>query len=264
MVDLNDLSGTHVALSSGGRESTVAAHVSIRWGPCDILVYLDTGTGAESNRRFIERVADQFGVTLFTIRTPEDYGNLVREDGMPGPAMHPKMFRCLKERQLGRLATLSNGRGNASDLHLWTGVRQRESRKRMQHVERVQEADRWTWIAPIFDWTEEQVRRYHARMRLPTNHLWRTLGRSGDCFCGAFGSPEELIDAEAAGCHRLVRKLRDLEASLDRDDEKARWGWGAMSPSEQRAVRAEQDDEQMMLCSTCAPDYPVSTDGGER
>jgi len=182
--------GTHVALCSGGMESTVASHVSIRWGPCDILVYLDTGTGSESNRRFIERVADTFGVTLFTIRTHEDYGDLVREHGFPGPAQHGTMYRSLKERQIGRLATLTDGRGNASDLYLWTGVRQRESQRRMAHVEAVQEADRWTWVAPIFDWTEERVKHYHEKLNPPKNHLWSTLGRSAYFFCGAFGSQE--------------------------------------------------------------------------
>jgi len=253
--------GTHVALCSGGMESTVASHVSVRWGPCDILAYLDTGTGAESNRRFVERVADTFGVTLFTIRTPEDYRDLVQDLGFPGPAQHGTMYRALKERQLGRLATLTNGRGNGSDLYLWTGVRQRESRQRMRHVDAVEEADRWTWVNPIFYWTEERVAHYHDRLNLPKNHLWDTLGRSGDCFCGAFGAPEELIDAEAAGCHRLVDGLRELEGSLDRDDELSRWGWGGMSPAEQRAARAAQDDAQVLLCSDCAP--AVSLPGGD-
>jgi 3'-phosphoadenosine 5'-phosphosulfate sulfotransferase (PAPS reductase)/FAD synthetase len=253
-------SGTHVALCSGGRESTVATHVSVRWGPCDIIAYLDTGTGAEANKRFVERVADTFGATLFTIRTPEDYSKLVAEHGFPGASQHGKMYTALKERQIGRLATLTNGRGNSSDLHLWTGVRLRESRQRMAHVEQVQERDRWTWVAPIFDWTEQQVRRYHERLNLPTNHLWRTLGRSGDCFCGAFGSPEELIDAEAAGCDRLVRYLRGLEASTDRGDERGRWAWDGMTPVEKRAERVP--DEQAILCSSCDPAYPMA-DGGE-
>jgi 3'-phosphoadenosine 5'-phosphosulfate sulfotransferase (PAPS reductase)/FAD synthetase len=121
----------------------------------------------------------------------------------------------------------------------------------MAHVEAVQEADRWTWVAPIFDWTEERVKHYHEKMNLPKNHLWSTLGRSADCFCGAFGSPEELIDAEAAGCKRLVSGIHELEDTLDRDDKLGRWGWGGMSPAEQRAARAEQDDAQMLLCSDC-------------
>lgn len=258
---LRDLDGTHVALCSGGRESTVATHVAVRWGPCDIIAYLDTGTGAAANKRFVERVADEFGATLFTIRTPEEYSELVAEHGFPGASQHVKMYTALKERQIGRLATLTNGRGNGSDLHLWTGVRLRESRNRMAHVERVQERERWTWVAPIYDWTERDVRRYHERMRLPTNHLWRTLGRSGDCFCGAFGSPEELIDAEAAGCDRLVRQLRDLEAATDRDDERGRWAWDGMTPVEKRAERVDGKN-QMLLCSSCS-DLPIRTDGGD-
>lgn len=257
---MHDLTGTHVALCSGGRESTVAAHVSIRWGPCERLVYLDTGTGAESNRRFVYRLGDALGVPTYSIRTPESYEDYVGEQGFAGPGKHGQMYRMLKERQIEDLATMCNGRGNASDLHLWTGVRLRESRNRMGRVAQIDEADRWTWVSPIFDWTDREVKRYHERMHLPTNHLWRTLGRSGDCFCGAFGSPEELIDAEAAGCDRLVSKLRNLEAAVDRDDARDRWAWGGMTDAETRAALAEKDDAQMMLCSTCSPALP---DGGE-
>jgi len=244
--------GNHIALCSGGLESTVAAHIAVRWGPCDMIALLDTGTMAEPNRRFVERVGDTFGAPLLTVRTPEDYREKVRENGFPGPSQHGKMYTALKERQLGRLATLAEGRGNNSRLHFWTGVRRRESRNRMASVSRVQEADRWTWVAPIHDWTRAEVVRYHRRLRLPTSYLWSTLGRSADCFCGAFGSPEELIDAEAAGCDRLVNALRDLEAEVDAEDEKDRWGWGGMSEAEARAERV--DDRQMVLCSDCGPD----------
>lgn len=255
--------GNHVALCSGGMESTVATHVSVRWGPADLIVYLDTGTGTEANRRFIERLADEFGVQLWTLRTNENYGEKVRENGFPGPSQHGTMYNSLKERQIGRLATLCSGRGNASDLHLWTGVRKQESRNRMGRVDSEQNGARWTWHAPLADWSDSEVQRYHRRMNLPTNHLWDTLGRSGDCFCGCFGSPEELIDAEAAGCERLVSELRNLEEQADHpDDEKTRWGWGGMTAAEIRAAQAENDDQQMRLCSDCSPDYSALTDGG--
>lgn len=226
-------------------DSVVASHVSIRWGWCDVLVYLDTGVGAEPNKRFVERVADEFGVPLLLIRTPESYEERVREHGFPGESRHSIMYRSLKERQIGKLATLCDGRGNASELYLWTGVRRQESERRMDHVERIQEADRWTWIAPIYNWSDAEVRRYHARRSLPTNYLWRTLGRSADCFCGAFGAKEELIDAEACGCNEVVRDMRRLEDEID--------GTWSVSPSETelRADRAEEDDKQMMLCESC-------------
>lgn len=246
--------GNHVALVSGGDESTVAAHAAVRFGPADLLVYLDTRTGAEENRRYVERLADHLEVQLWTLRTSEDYGEKVHEEGFPGPSRHGMFYNSLKERQIDRLATMCAGRGHKSDLHLWTGVRRRESMQRMGRVDPIEEAERWTWHAPICNWSIDDVRRYRRRFRIPKNPLWDTLGRSGDCFCGCFGSPEELIDAEAAGCDRIVRKLRSLEASTDAEDEKGRWAWGGAirGGTPCRARRRRSDDSVLGLWSYSA------------
>jgi len=50
-------------------DSAVAAHVSVRWGPADLLVYLDTGTGLDANREYVEEFADAVGAQLWTLRT---------------------------------------------------------------------------------------------------------------------------------------------------------------------------------------------------
>lgn len=173
------------------------------------------------------------------------------------------MYRTLKERQLQRLATLSGGRGNTSDLHLWTGVRSDESERRFRNVEPEQENDngRWTWHAPIHDWTKGECRDYIEALNLPENPLWSTLGRSGDCFCGCFASREELIDLEAADCGYLANRLRDLESEIDVDDETAKWAWSSLTQAEQRAERA--DGRDMTLCSACGiPE--VEEDGGRQ
>lgn len=250
----------HVALISGGMDSAVATHVAVRWGPADVLVYLDTGTGLDENREYVEEYADELGVQLWTLRTNEDYGERVRENGFPGPSRHSIMYRSLKERQIGKLATFSNGYGNESHLHLWTGVRSDESERRMRNVEPEGEGTRWTWHAPIHDWSKAECREYVDTFDLPRNPLWDDLGRSGDCFCGCFGSPEEKIDLEAAGCKGHAEWLRNLEANVDTGDETETWAWGAFSDAERRAARADADDGQVTLCSTCGPAYP---DGGE-
>jgi len=167
------------------------------------------------------------------------------------------MYRKLKERQIGRLATLSGGRGNTSDLHLWTGVRRQESERRMANVTPEQDGPRWTWHAPIHDWSKQDCREYVDRFDLPQNDLWDDLGRSGDCFCGCFGSPEEKIDLEAAGHVDHADWLRNLERDADADDERGRWAWGALTDAEARAERI--DAGQMTLCSTCG----AVPDGGE-
>jgi len=249
--------GNHIALVSGGMDSAVAAHVSVRWGPCDLLVYLDTGTGLDANREYVEEFADTLGVQLWTLRTQESFEERVNEDGFPGPAEHGRMYRKLKERQIGRLATLSGGRRNKSDLHLWTGVRRQESKRRMSNVTPEQDGPRWTWHAPIHDWSKADCREYIAEFEIPKNDLWDQLGRSGDCFCGCFGNPEEKIDLEAAGETDHADWLRNLERSTDADDERGRWAWGALTDAEARAERI--DSNQMTLCSTCG----AVPDGGE-
>src|SRR6056297_1002381 len=241
--------GNHIALVSGGMDSAVAAHVAVRWGPADVVVYLDTGTGLDANREYVEQYADTLGVQLWTLRTQVDYEQQVAEHGFPGPARHSEMYRSLKERQIGRLATLASGRGNTSDLHLWTGVRRQESQRRMGNVTPEQDGPRWTWHAPIHDWSKADCRRYVDEFGLPQNDLWDDLGRSGDCFCGCFGSPEEKIDLEAAGHADHADWLRNLEREADDDDERGRWAWGALTDAEARAERV--DAGQMKLCSTC-------------
>jgi 3'-phosphoadenosine 5'-phosphosulfate sulfotransferase (PAPS reductase)/FAD synthetase len=248
---------THVALVSGGMDSTVAADVAVRWGPADLLVYLDTGTGLEANRRYIERLADWMGVQLWTLRTHESYSERVRNHGFPGSSRHGIMYRSLKERQIQTLAA------RVDELHCWTGVRYQESARRMKNVEPESEAagGRWTWHAPIAGWSKDECRAYIRRYEIPCNPLWDDLGRSGDCYCGCFASPEEKIDTLAAGGDGRVAYLDALEDLSDQGNETDRWAWSGMSANEQRAERV--DDEQMLLCSTCGDYSALESDGGQ-
>lgn len=232
---------THVALFSGGMDSAVATHKVASDGTVDLVAYLDTGVGCEQNREYVERVADEYGWHLWTLRTPKNYRELVERYGFPGPSKHNWFYRYLKERQLGKLATV------ADDLHLWTGVRSKESANRMATVEPVQEAGRWTWHAPIHDWSKADCREYVDAHSVPENPLWALLGRSGDCWCGAYANRMELIDGEACGCNGVVGDIRGIEEELDRADGRDEWAWHDDDPS----AWAMEDDAQMTLCSNC-------------
>jgi 3'-phosphoadenosine 5'-phosphosulfate sulfotransferase (PAPS reductase)/FAD synthetase len=233
----------------------------MRFGPCDEVVYLDTGTGVPENRDYVRDLCDRFGWSFRAMETPESYEELVLEHGFPGPSRHFIMYQRLKERQLCTLAAETNGY-----LHLWTGIRRFESDRRMRHVEPETERGngRWYWRAPLCEWIDREPAEYIETFDLPENPLWDTLGRSGDCFCGCYGSPEELIDLRAVGADDLADDLRSLEEQA-RDaghtDEKFRWAWGGMTDAEQRAERAEGRD--MTLCSACGGGYPTATDGGQ-
>jgi len=235
---------TDVILLSGGQDSTAAAYRTAAEHDPDLVAYLDTGTGLPAVREHCERVADDLGLQLWTLRTHEQYEDMVQEYGFPGPASHQYAYIKLKERQLGKLATLTG-----DELHLWTGVRRDESQRRMGQVEEVQRADRWTWHAPLHDWSKAEVVEYIEEVGAPEADLWETLGRSGDCFCGAYGSPEELLDLRAAGYDDHAAWLESLEENVYRDDEKGRWAWAALSDVEARAERVSSDVAP--LCSDC-------------
>jgi 3'-phosphoadenosine 5'-phosphosulfate sulfotransferase (PAPS reductase)/FAD synthetase len=243
-------SETHVALCSGGLDSTVATHIAVRWGPADVVVHLDTGTGIDENEEFVRELSRELGVQCWTLSTQHDFEEIVAEHGFPGPSRHGIMYRKLKERQIQRLAARVGG-----DLHCWTGVRALESDRRMRTVEAEAEHDagRWYWRAPIHDWTQQDTRDYLERFDLPENPVWDALGRSGECWCGCFASPEEILDAEAAGFEKHAEWLRDLENTTEADDEKGRWGWGGMPEPARRAERV--GDEQVTLCSSCGLSY---------
>jgi len=246
---------THIALFSGGQDSAVATHLSMRYGPCEVVMYLDTGTGTQRNREYVRRFCDRYGWHLVEWRTPENYEELVRQYGFPGPSTHAWFYRYLKERQLSKFATLGD------ELHFWTGVHKAESQNRMNNVEDQAEdgSGRWYWHAPCADWQPREFRTYLERFNLPRNPLWRTLGRSGDCYCGAYANRMELIDLEALGEDR-ADELRRLEETITADacgfDEQRREEW-AWHDDRKHVADAMDDDDQMLLCSDCG----VSNDG---
>jgi 3'-phosphoadenosine 5'-phosphosulfate sulfotransferase (PAPS reductase)/FAD synthetase len=228
-------------------DSTVAADVAVRWGDADLLVYLDTGTGLSKNLRYVQRLSDWMGVQLWTLRTHESYIEKVRDIGFPGAGLHGIMYRNLKERQISKLA------GRVDDLHCWTGARRQESDNRMAVVDAHETAagGRWTWHSPILDWSKQDCRDYIKRYEIPCSPLWEDLQRSGDCYCGCYGSPEEKLSTLAAGCDGRVAWLEALEQQSTQGDEKDVWAHSALSDPAVRAERVKDSDDQMTLCSHC-------------
>jgi len=240
--------GNHVALVSGGMDSAVAAHVSVRWGPADLLS-LDTGTGLDANREYVEEFADAVGAQLWTLRTQESYADRVETDGFPGP---PSTAGCTgssrSDRSAGsRLSPAAAGTRRTSTCGLACAGRSRSGGWRTSRPSKTARGGRGTRRSTTGANRTAASTSTGSTSRKTT--LWDDLGRSGDCFCGCFGSPEEKIDLEAAGHVDHADWLRNLERDADADDERGRWAWGALTDAEARAERI--DAGQMTLCSTC-------------
>jgi 3'-phosphoadenosine 5'-phosphosulfate sulfotransferase (PAPS reductase)/FAD synthetase len=237
-------------LCSGGKDSIVAVHKMMQEAESGrknpVVVYLDTTIGIPENRKYVESLCDEYGWQLWTLRTPANYDEIVDEYGFPGPGQHTLAYSYLKERQLRKLASVSD------DPHFYTGIRRSESDRRMGNAERVDENLGAVWHSDIIDWTLDDVEEYIEENGIPQNPLWNN-GHFKDCGCGAFGTREELIELEA-DYPEMYERITAIEQEIDRDDTYTLWAWGSLSGNAQRSLEAQNDDEQLTLCSRCGKD----------
>jgi len=254
---------TDFALFSGGNDSVVSTHVAYENHDIDFTVYLDTNSGLEANKDHVKDVCERYGWDLLIAQSPVTLrafatGTDTRQAlGFPGPGVHSWAYQYFKQRQLRAIATHVDQRPR-----YYAGVRTHESQRRMNNVDgETDEGERWMWVNPIWNWRDGQVDDYRADHDLPRNPVAEKIGRSGDCYCGAFANRDaELVELEAhypEHAEWLKELEQDVQDEIGTDEDYCFWGFGDMSTSELRGLMAENDDSQMPLCSSCdVPDYP--------
>jgi 3'-phosphoadenosine 5'-phosphosulfate sulfotransferase (PAPS reductase)/FAD synthetase len=261
---------TNFALFSGGNDSVVSTHVAQREYDIDWTVYLDTNTGLDANLEHVKDVCERYGWDLAVLSSPMTLkefalGSESREAlGFPGPGIHSWAYQYFKERQLRAIATHTDNKPR-----FYTGVRSHESNRRMKNVEggRV-DTDRWTWVSPVHDWRDSAIDQYREEHDLPENPVAKKIGRSGDCYCGAYANRDaELAELEAHypdHAEWLKEVEREVQEEIGTDDDYAYWGFGGLSEKELRAKMANDDMAQMSLCSSCdVPDSLNPEDVGD-
>ena len=253
------------ALFSGGNDSIASTHYAYENYEIDFTVYLDTNSGIPENKEYVKDVCDRYGWELIVLSSPVTLksfalGTDTRQPlGFPGPAAHSWAFQYFKQRQLRMIA-----RQTDAEPKFYTGVRSDESARRMRNVKgETQEGERWLWISPIHDWSDEQTDAYRKEHDLPRNPVNEKIGRSGDCYCGAYANRQtELVELEAhyPDHYEWITQLeQEVQDEIGTSEPHCYWGFGDMNEKELRGLIAENDDAQMMLCSSCdVPNYPTS------
>lgn len=175
------------ALVSGGHDSLTTLHVTNHQHPIELdgVVHIDTGTGVPETREFVEDRCQDLGLDFIKIgseyRQPnEEYRSLIKRYGFPGPAVHRWQYLNLKGKPLQRFVNEQQG-----EVALVSGVRQTESRNRMENIEPtgIQYKDGATWISPLLAWSDQDVTQYRRTEALPTNPVVEALHMSGECLC---------------------------------------------------------------------------------
>jgi 3'-phosphoadenosine 5'-phosphosulfate sulfotransferase (PAPS reductase)/FAD synthetase len=243
----------HYALFSGGHDSLVSTHHSMMNRDTDTVLHLNTGTGIPENQEYVEDTCEQFEWPLRIESPRKTLAEFAKEWGFPGSGAHGWAYRYFKAHSLQRVAADHNAKP-----HFWTGVRKSESDRRMRTVTDEKQVDatgRWVWRAPIADWSEQDCHDYIDAHDLPKNPVVADIHRSGECFCGSFAArDEELIDLAANYPDHhdwLMDVEQEVQDEIGQDTGHCFWGHSELSSHDLRALIADSDDQQMVLCTDC-------------
>lgn len=237
-----------VGLLSGGNDSTTTCHVVLP--ELTHLAHCNTGIGIEQTRQFVRDQATAWSLPLMEVHPPEyaRYEKIVCEHGFPGPAHHFKMFNFLKERGMRqvRKALVSNGRKQR--VVFVSGIRNAESARRSTRPKYSRDGS-MQYIAPLIDWTNEDLNRYRELHNVPHNEVADMIHMSGECLCGAFAGKGELEEIgfffpETAEYIRSL-ELKVQEAGIP--EPRCYWGWGAYKNDPDGLPPSRTG----MLCSSC-------------
>lgn len=257
-------------------------------GLADVVLHANTLTAIPENTEFVKEVCQHYRWPLRIIDSPKTLKEFCLTTnngdpyGFPGGGAHSVAFRWLKERPFRQAA--KNNPERKPDLI--TGVRQRESEKRMRTVKgEIQEVDRFIWKAPLWDKTDQWMQQYMQEHNLPRSIVVEVVDRSGDCFCGSFadrlseldrmqnpwdhlghdamvrlrhlfGSPRLARFEEALQEHHdwLMAVEEQVQAEIGADRGYCYWGHPSEDSQALRTAKAQKEKEggcQVVLCESC-------------
>lgn len=250
-----DLPYEKAALFSGGHDSLVSTHVVMEKHDGDVVVHIDTGTGIEENLDFVKDVCESFGWPLEIIRPNTTLEEFAKKWGFPKAAAHSWIYRYLKDHPLHKFARDCENKPN-----FYTGVRKAESDRRMKTVsEETEDVGQWVWHSPIAEWSDQDIEDYIEIHNLPRNPVVDHIGRSGECFCGAYSDRiselETLHDAYPEHYDWIMETEERVQSEIGSDDPQCYWGNIGVSDEDDFSPPEKED---MTLCEDCGAHRSIS------
>jgi 3'-phosphoadenosine 5'-phosphosulfate sulfotransferase (PAPS reductase)/FAD synthetase len=167
---------------SGGRYSLVLLHLALRALGKPVALYIDTTISLPACTEFVNRICDDWGVELTTIKRRDiNFWELVKRRGFP----HSRFRWCMREFKSIPLL-LFNESFDGKILHLvGTSMFESTIRKEIYSVRGMYHYNysiRSDVLHPMLKWTEEMVNHYIETNNLPLNPCYHKYGRGGNCY----------------------------------------------------------------------------------
>ena len=245
---MSEQGGKVWSLLSGGKDSVAATHVLSNQGRLAGCVFIDTGIACPDTCPFVQKLCRSQGWPLRIYSAPKTYEELVRRYGFPvGLVGHRWAYGALKERAL-RAARKDLGR----DVVFASGARRLESERRSRSVALFQ-SGAVRIERPIQEWSTPQVWHYLRENGLGVSPAYLSLGRSGDCLCGAFsqrGEADVIRRAYPDVASRIEALEREVASRFPYP--KSRWGKSDRSYGGFTALRGRLTLEEAVCGGDCA------------
>lgn len=268
----------------------------------DAVVHLNTGIGVEYTREYVREQCARLGLPYIEGIQPKKerrYGPRFIKHGAPGanPIAHNIHRIDGKQDVEDKLVQSYEG-----EIAILTGVSRYESQRRKKTVAQsgIQEDNRHDWVVyagPVAEYTGSEMNDVLDRHDVDRNPAADLLDSSGECLCAAFASFWDLAyiwqiePSLVIGIWHLMALANQYWAEYREEHGEPPyprqylvWGHGGLgrgvlsemvngdlddpedfreSDVEQRADRADRDDEQVDLSSKCAScEQPMVADGG--
>jgi len=178
---------------SGGKDSTVALHLALKFWKTPKVVFIDTGITLPETLSYVQKLADEWSLNLTVLKPEIDFWEYVAENGFP-------IIKALWCRRLLKITPIKNFLKKHRGWKVQVlGIRKAESNVRrnawyyrkpfMRHTKMP-----FTYnLLPILNWTDQQVDEYIRRARIPVNPSYRIYGTSGCYFCPFISNPRHYL-----------------------------------------------------------------------
>jgi 3'-phosphoadenosine 5'-phosphosulfate sulfotransferase (PAPS reductase)/FAD synthetase len=193
---------------SGGRDSAVACYIAKQVADVRkwrfVLVHIDTTIGLKETEEYVGQYAEWLGAELVVIRPEKTFEEYAKKYPY-WPHIYPLRMRwCyhkLKRVPLERYLRQNYGDGDLLVL----GVRRDESVFREREYNAIftekyysdAKVNAKVWL-PLLYVDDETLDKLIKKFGIPESPVWRKIGMSGECFCLAGSSKNNVIRAVKA------------------------------------------------------------------
>lgn len=248
-----------------GFDSNVALKLATMFFDVTAAFTCDTTIAAQETLNNCQKVAeDVYGLKYIRKAPPyagleenhNTYFEIVKQHGFPGSTKtaHNWMYRWLKDHTVNKIISTVRENKRNRPIVIVSGARRHESVRRMGTSRDITIQGNNIWLNICNEWTNSEVNAFATDFNLDRyrSPISKSIGVSGECFCGCFAQKNELKEIKIAS-PSTYDKIMHIQKWLT-ENTKMNWGWENSPPKSWKLEKYGQlplFSTEMLMCSTC-------------